>query len=94
MKLYQLVSIKLKENGEYGDEFNQYLGVNLDEAKKAKYQTDLAYDHMTPYDQRHTDIEFRVYEIDDDVDTTNEDALIDALIDCIGYDVMSICEVE
>ena len=46
-----------------------------------------SYEKLTDYDKKQTEIECRVYSIDDDVDINDIDELTNALVECTGYDL-------
>lgn len=79
VRIFEVVSIKKN------DEFQSYIGNNLEEAMEAYNNEILEYSKMTEHDKKLTSIEPRVYAIDDTVDISDSDELNNALIDCIGY---------
>lgn len=81
MKLYQVVAIK------GCDEFLSYCGTEYSRALEFKKQEMNAYEKLTDFDKKQTEIECRVYSIDDDVDINDIDELTNALIECTGYDL-------
>ena len=90
MRLYQIVTMDIRSNGERGDEYQAYLGFDLKEALAHHEQALINYENASEYDKERSVVEARVYNIPDDTDTTDEDAVIDAMCDCIGYDDISI----
>lgn len=88
MKLYEVTSINIRNNGEYGDEDQSYLGTDFKEAQKA-YQEKCSdfKNYLTNTEKKSTIVEARVYDIDDTVDVSDEDELINAMYDCVGYDL-------
>lgn len=87
MKLYEVTTINLRANNEFGDEFQTYLGIDADKAETAKAEALAAYDSLTAYDKAHCTVEARVYNIADNTDVTDNDAIIEAICDCGGYDL-------
>lgn len=79
MKLFEVTTIR------GCDEFQTYLGVDYSEALTAKKQALTAFEALDDYDKRQNEVECRVYEIDDDTNITDYDALIDAIVECVGY---------
>ncbi len=87
MKYYQVGSTKYaKLHTEDGDEFLSYEGISLEEAKKALEDEKYAFEKLHNYDKKRTVVWGRVYDIPDDTDITDENELINALCECIGYD--------
>ena len=80
MKYYQIVIIR------GNDEFTEWEGANYETACKMKEKALNAYDSLTAYDQKDSTLECRVYDLPDDIDINDEDAVFDAICDCIGYD--------
>ena len=87
MKLYEVTTINLRTNGEFGDEFQTYLGFDFEEAKTAKELALAGFNALTAYDRAHSTVEARVYNIADDTDVTDPDAIIEAVCECGGYDL-------
>lgn len=86
MRVFEVANIDLRNNGEFGDETQEYFGTNIDDAREAYQRACSYYDSLTDYDKKRTCIEARVYSIDGNVNVNDEDELTDALCDCIGYD--------
>ena len=87
MKLYEVTTIKIRANGEFGDEFQDFLGFDFEEAKLAKEEALKSFSRLPNRYQKSTVVEARVYQIEDDVDVTDKDAIIDAMCDCGGYNL-------
>lgn len=81
MKLYQVVTTSK------ADEFEDYLGTDLNEANEAKKRALTAYENLSSHDKAQSEVECRVYDIDDSTDTSDRDELINAMIDCCGYNI-------
>lgn len=79
MKLYQVVSIKKT------DEFEYYLGTDFHEVQEAMVKSLKDYESLSLHDKAQTELECRVYDIDDSTDTSDRDELVNAMIDCCGY---------
>lgn len=83
MKIYEVTQGRYHKDGSnpyaYGDEWQSYLGNDLEEAKKAL-------EELSTSDDKHYYTEGRIYEIEDDVDVDDEDELINAICDCYGFD--------
>ena len=63
------------------DEWTEYEGVNLKEAKQAYNRAKL----QTAYN-----IEIREYELPDDTDINDRDELVNAICDAIGYNLIEM----
>lgn len=85
MKFYETVNINLRNNG---DELQLYAGTDLEAAQEAKHRADVSWANATKRDQESTVIELRVYEIPDDTDINDQDAVVDALVECSGYNLI------
>lgn len=81
MKMYQVVTIVRN------DEFEDYRGNSYEEALKAKHKALFDYEHSSPNDKKYQSVECRVYDIPDDTDIFDNDSVINAMVDCIGYDL-------
>lgn len=81
MKVYEIATIK------NSDEHIEYIGTNFDKALEVKERELSAYNRLSSFDKKRTEIECRVYSIDDDVNINDIDELTNALIECIGYDL-------
>lgn len=87
MKYYVVGSTSCRNiHTEEGDEFTSYEGISLEEARKALADEKYNFEHLHPHDKKRTIVWGRVYDIPDDTDLNDEDAVINALCDCIGYD--------
>lgn len=87
MKYYKVGSTScININTEEGDEFTSYEGTSFEDAKKALDAEKQAFKNLHPHDKKRTIIWGRIYDIPDDTDLNDEDALINALCDCVGYD--------
>ena len=86
MKLYEVTTISIRNNGEYGDEYQTFLGFDFEKALAAKKEALDSFDRLSSYDKKSTTVECRVYEIDE-IDTTDEDEIINAMCECGGYDL-------
>lgn len=84
MKFYESVSIELRGN-EPGDEFTTYSGTDERKAFEDAYA---AWTRLSNFDKKHSTEEVRAYELPDDVNINDEDALANALGNC-GYDVLA-----
>ena len=90
MRVFEVVSIKIRANGEYGDEYQSYLGFDFEKAEEA-YKSEVSnYELLSESDKKSTCIEARVYAIDDTVDVNDVDELTNALCECIGYDFFEL----
>jgi predicted nuclease with TOPRIM domain len=91
MKIYEVVTMEIRENGEPGDEWQAYFGANYEEAKKAleKEKSNFT-NYLTAAEKAHTRVEGRFYKIDDSVDLSDKDEIENAVIDCIGYDTFDV----
>lgn len=79
MKYYQIGTTS------NGDEYVSYEGASLEEAKKALEDERYAFENLHPYDKKRTEVWGRVYDLPDDVNLNDEDELINAICDCLGY---------
>lgn len=61
------------------DEWTEYEGIDLNEALRA-------YERATAYTAHN--VEVRAYELPDDTDINDRNELIDAICECVGYDVI------
>ena len=86
MKFYQIVSIKIKPNGEAGDEHLQWQGFDYKQALNQKKSAIIGYNSLNVYDKERTKIEPRVYDLEF-LKNPSEDEILDALIDSLGYDL-------
>ena len=64
MKFYQIVSIKIKPNGEAGDEHLQWQGFDYKQALNQKKSAIIGYNSLNVYDKERTKIEPRVYDLE------------------------------
>ena len=81
MKLYNVVAIK------NGDEFSEYLGGKIEDAISNSVK---AWNRLSDFDKKHQTIECREFTVCDDVDTTDESAMFDAICEVGDYDIVSI----
>lgn len=88
MKIFEVTTVSIRQNGEYGDEYQAYLGFDLEEATVAKEQALINYENASSRDQAQSVVEARVYEIADDTDINDIDAIIEAMCECSGYDLI------
>lgn len=88
MKIFEVTTVSIRQNGEYGDEHQSYLGFDLEEATDAKEQALINYANASSRDQAQSVVEARVYEIADDTDINDRDAIIEAMCECSGYDLI------
>lgn len=86
MKLYETTTIQIRNGGEHGDEFEEYLGTSEEQAVKAGENAWLA---MATYDQKHSKVEVRAYDIADDIDLDDKDAVYEAMCELCGYDTVA-----
>lgn len=68
-----------------GDEYVSYEGTSLEEAKKALEDERYAFENLHSRDKKYTEVWGRVYDLPDDVNLNDEDELINAICDCLGY---------
>ena len=95
MKLYQIVLADFNQKTkELGDEHVTFQGFDYEEAKAALVRALIDFEKMSEYDKNHSIVEGRVYEIEDTVDTSDEDEIIEALIDCLGYNDLTLTDAE
>ena len=81
MKLYNVVAIK------NGDEFSEYLGSKIEDAISNSVK---AWNRLSDSDKKHQTIECTEFTVSDDVDTTDESAMFDAICESGDYDLVSI----
>ena len=81
MKIYNVVAIK------NGDEFSEYLGGKIEDAINNSVK---AWNVLSDFDKKHQTIECREFTVSDDVDTTDESAMFDAICEVGDYDIVSI----
>lgn len=80
MKIYLTESIK-----NY-DSFTDYLGTDKESAIKAGR---IAWQSLSTYDKKKTVIEVQEWEISDDIDVSDSDAIYDAIFETLGYDIVT-----
>lgn len=81
MKVYQVVTIK------GCDEYLSFIGTDYSRAVEFKEKEMTAFKNLSDFDKKQTEIECRVYSIDDNVDINDIDELTNALVECTGYDM-------
>ena len=79
MKFYQIVTIK------GNDEFTEWEGFDLETALEEKAKALNAFECLTAYDKKNSTLECRVYNLPDNTDISDRDALIDAIVESAGY---------
>lgn len=81
MKYYEIVTIRGL------DEDTEWKGFDLEEALKQKADALVYFERrFTASEKKKNSVDFRVYDLPDDIDINDEDAVFDAVSDCIGYD--------
>lgn len=80
MTLYSVISTSTNNN--CADEFEHYLGFDYDEAIKAYNEAKNGPNEPS--------VECRVYRIPADTDKRDKDEIINAMCDCIGYDLLEV----
>ena len=81
MTVYETVDIR--ENQGCADEYRNYIGTDPNAAiNTAKDE----WCRMSRYDREHNRIEVRVWDMPDDIDLDDEDAVADVMIDAAGFD--------
>lgn len=88
MKFYITANVEIRKDGEYGDEFQLYAGTDLKEAQDTKHRAEVNWSKATKRDQERSKILLMVYEIPDDTDLNDKDAVYNALCECVGYDLI------
>lgn len=81
MKYYEIVDVKKD-----GEEFTEWKGFDLEEALIEKEDALINWERSSDYNRKRSTIECRVYDLPEDTDINDEDAVFDAVSDCIGYD--------
>ena len=86
MKIYEIITVKWYTEST-GEEYLEWRGFDHEEALKQKRKAESMHDsYLTESEKKHSCVEARIYDIPDDTDVSDEDALTSAMIDCCGYD--------
>lgn len=83
MKIYHTESFK------NNDAFTDYLGADKDAAIEAGR---VAWQSLSAYDKERTVIEVQEWNLPDDIDVTDGDAIYDAMLEALGYDIITSFE--
>ena len=88
MKLYEVTTVELNhDKNDIRGEYQYYFGPDFEAAKQAKADLITSNEnHLTPREKEVQFVEARIYEISDDVDWSDDEAVIDAICECGGYD--------
>jgi hypothetical protein len=88
MKYYIVGTRKYNTNHtDFTDEWTSYSGFDYEEAKKALAEEQSNYECYSTKQEKATHEVFgEVYELPDDIDTTDKDAITDALCECCCCD--------
>lgn len=89
MKYYVVGTRKFvnEKKTDFTDEWASYQGFDYEEAKKALAKEKSNYEcYSTKQEKATQDVFGEVYELPDDLDTTDEDAIIGALCECCCCD--------
>lgn len=89
MKLYQVNEVKIRVNGERGDEHEMYRGTDLQKAQEMYRIMVAHFMDMDTNGMKRTLIEAAEYDISEDTDLEDEDAVTNAMIECCGYDAFA-----
>lgn len=83
-QIYEVVDVR--ERGMV-EEYRYYLGTDFEASKQTKSDLITSNEsHLTPREKKHAYVEARIYEISDDVDLSDDEAVTDAICECGGYD--------
>lgn len=84
MKLYEVTTVC---EGDMIEEFLFYFGTDFEAAKEAKKRLiDMNDGHLTAREKEVQHVEARIWEVSDDLDLSDDDAVTDAICECGGYD--------
>ena len=86
MKIYLTSSIRMNGN-EPGDSYTEYMGMSKEDAEKAAYE---AWNALSECDQKNSTVEVQEWNISDDVDAEDEDAVYAEMCELGCYD--TVCE--
>jgi hypothetical protein len=87
MKYYQIGTTSFTNaNTEDGDEYVSYAGISLADALEALENEKHAFKSLHEYDKKRTRVWGRIYDIPDETDINDEDEVLNAIIEAIGYD--------
>lgn len=88
MKMYEVTTVELNHTkNDIIGEYPFYFGPDFEAAKKAKEDLIAQNEgHLTPREKERNYVEARIYEISDEVDLSDDEAVIDAICECGGYD--------
>lgn len=96
MKYYKIGSRKYTnpKHTDYNDEWTSYEGFDFWKAWKALQEEKANYEcHLTKKEKELFEVLAEVYDLPDDIDTSDKDEVINALCDCCGYDDFSSCNI-
>ena len=96
MKYYKVGTRKFTnpKHTDYNDEWISYEGFDFCKAWKTLKEEKANYEcHLTKKEKELFEILAEVYDLPDDIDTSDEDEVINALCDCCGYDDFSSCNI-
>ena len=83
MKIYHTESFKKN------DAFTEYLGADRKAAIEAG---NTAWQSLSSYDKKITVIEVQEWNLPDDIDATDSDAVYDAMLEALDYDIVTSFE--
>lgn len=84
MKIYQVVD---GMEDVMTEEYVVYFGTDFESAKESKQRLIEHNDaYLTAREKKRAYVEARIYEISDEVDFSDDEAVIDAICECGGYD--------
>lgn len=96
MKYYKIGSRKYvnAKHTDYNNEWISYEGFDFSKAWKALLEEKSNYEsYLTKNEKELFEVLAEVYDLPDDIDTSDKDEVINALCDCCGYDDFSNCNI-
>lgn len=88
MKLYEVTTVEMNhDKNDIRAEYQFYFGTDFEAAKEAKKRLiDRNDGHLTAREKEVQYVEARIWEVSDDLDLSDDDAVTDAICECGGYD--------
>jgi hypothetical protein len=90
MKYYQVGSTSIINKNNEGDEFVSYEGFSLEVAKKALQSEKDSFEKLHEFDKKRTIFWGRIYNLPNGIDKNNEEEILNAIVESIGYDILTI----